>query len=610
MERGILLRRQGIVSCFLKNTYIPLRTKLSISHLSVALFPALIISVISYTIYSNAILSETTKRMETLVTQTNQELDTSFDSVKTLLLASYSSSEIKEILYNPHWTTETPPGQKIEYFRRINDFFRGTLYLKNNISAIRFLPVQGISVIWYENGLILGYPHPILPWYQQIINADIYEAFIPPHRPLAPSSQNQNKVFSIGKAIRGTHGNIISIIMVDVKAAEIKNILNRASIVNNMQLAVINNAGRIIFGSKNLQKGKFLDRRLLQKIKSTPSGRLQYKINGENYLLMYETSKVSGWKLVTFTKINTLLKKANEVRVISLIIVILSIVVSLLFSILLSIKLTNPLKRLSSSMNQVKNRNFDVYLPISSNDEIGTLTQDFNGMVEKINHLIFKEYETDLRRKGAELKALESQINPHFLYNTLETINSIAYLKDVPEITTISRCLSELFRYSIDSTKKRVTLADELYHTSNYIEIQKIRRPGQFKVQMEIPESLLDYKVVKFIFQPFIENSITHGLKQMKSGGLIIISAELLENQTLIIRVKDNGAGIPPEKLATIEEFLNQDSDDPSSESNSFIGLGNVHFRIRHSFGENYGLTIESDRKTGTIVTIKLPAVK
>jgi two-component system sensor histidine kinase YesM len=231
-------------------------------------------------------------------------------------------------------------------------------------------------------------------------------------------------------------------------------------------------------------------------------------------------------------------------------------------------------------------------------------------MVKRIKNLIFKEYEADLKRKEAELKALESQINPHFLYNTLETISSIAYLKDIPEITTISKSLSQLFRYSISNDKKLVTLADELYHTSNYINIQTIRHGNKFNVIFDIDESLKKYKVIKLILQPLIENSVNHGLELVKSGGLISISAKLITNHTLMIEVEDNGVGISHKKLEVIQNYLNNGSDDTCSETSKSIGLTNVHFRIQHYYGKDYGLSLESKNEMGTKVTIRLPAVK
>jgi two-component system sensor histidine kinase YesM len=231
-------------------------------------------------------------------------------------------------------------------------------------------------------------------------------------------------------------------------------------------------------------------------------------------------------------------------------------------------------------------------------------------MVSRIKDLIVSEYEADVKRKDAELKALEAQINPHFLYNTLETMNSIAYLKGVPEIATITRSLSQLFRYSIDSTKKQVTIADEIFYTTNYINIQKIRYGDTFKVIYRIDAALMEYKVIKLIFQPLIENALIHGLESLKSGGVIVVGAKLVSDQTLVIEVVDNGVGIMPEKLAAIHKSLSGSSDDVSYKITRSIGLANVHFRVRHFYGKKYGLTIANNSEGGVKVTLTIPAIR
>jgi two-component system sensor histidine kinase YesM len=598
-----------LIGYILKKAYIPFHIKLSLSHLLIAVLPMSIIYFVSYNIYSNSILSETSDRITNVVSQTSEEVDKTFDSMKTLLIATSSSSNIKNIVYNPQWITETPIEQKIEEYQRIHDLFYGILYLRNNISSVRLVPLRGISVIWYENGLTIGYPHPKIPWYEDIVRSNRREVFIPPHKPLPPS-MIQSDVFSAARILRDQDGNIIGTIMIDRKVEEINSIINKASSTNKIQIAILNTDGSIVFKSDNLQYGRFLDNELLLKINSNLNGTLNYKMNGEDYILMFNTSQVSGWKFVAFTKVSSLLEKAYQIRSISLIVAFFTIVFSLLLSIFIAVKVTKPLNKLNASIENVKNKNFDIYLRPSSNDEIGRLTRNFNSMIKRIKNLIIKEYEADLKRKEAELKALESQINPHFLYNTLETISSIAYLKNAPEITTISRSLSDLFRYSINNEKKLVTFGDELYHTQNYINIQKIRHGNKFNVIFDIDEELKNYKVIKLILQPIIENSINHGLELMKSGGLITIEAKLHNDDTLIIKIQDNGVGISQQTLKAIQDYLNRDPGDTSIETTKTIGLANVHFRIQHYYGKNYGLTIESAHEQGTKVTIKIPAIQ
>ncbi|WHH59094.1 sensor histidine kinase [Petroclostridium sp. X23] len=589
----------------LKRTFIPFHIKLSISHILISILPICIIYFISYNIYSNSILSETSDRMTSVIMQASEDVEDIFHSMTVLLMSIPSSTKIKEVIYNPRWITETPDIKKMEDYQSVNDAFYGILYLRTDIASVRLVPFQGASIIYFENGVLIGYPHPFIPWLREIFFENGREVFISPHKTLAPSNIKTN-VFSVAKAFKDRNGRIVGTIMVDAKVDEINTIIDNAGSINKTQVAILDTEGSIIFNSSNLQYVKRLDDQLLSKIQGSPSGTLRHIINGEDYLVIHKTSEVSGWKFVAFSKINSLLEKTHKVKTIVLTVGFFAFSFSVILSIVIAIKVTTPLKNLNISMDGVTDRNFDVYLRPTSNDEIGKLTRNFNSMIRRIKNLIVKKYEADIRRKQAELKALESQINPHFLYNTLETISSIAYLKDVPEIMTISRSLSDLFRYSINNEKKLVTLGDELYHTANYINIQKIRHGNKFNVCYNIPEEAKKYNVIKLILQPIIENSINHGLELIKLGGIIKVSAHKSLDNMLIIEVEDNGIGIPHEKLKRIQADLNRDSAETYETSGS-IGLANVHFRIKHYYGNNYGLTIESTDEKGCKVILKLP---
>lgn len=596
-----------LIRYLIKRMYIPFHIKLSLSHVLIAFLPICIIYYVSYNIYSQSILSEASDRMTNVVLETREEVDKTLKSMKTLLISTSSSSTIKNIFYNPQWIKETPVDKKIEEYQRINDLFYGILYLRDSISSVRMIPLRGSSIIWYDNRLSIGYPHPEIPWYKEVVRSNLREEFIPPHKAQPPSLPEE--VFTVAKIARDYDGNIIGTILVDGKVDTINSIINNVSNTNKIQIGILDKDGSVIFRSNNLQYEKFLDNELLLQIQENENGTLNYEMNNDKYMLMYDTCRESEWKFIAFTRVSSLLEEAYKVRDFTLLVGIITIIISLIVSIIISITVTRPIKRLNLMMKEVRNRNFDVYLKPTSNDEIGILTRSFNDMVLQIRNLIVKEYQADLKRKEAELKALESQINPHFLYNTLETISSIAYLRDVPEITIISRSLSDIFRYSINTNQKQVTLGDEIYYTSNYINIQKVRHGNKFSVEFNIDDTIKDYKVIKLILQPLIENAINHGLQLIKSNGIITISAWVDDKNILYIEIEDNGIGIEKQKLKALCAYLGRDLTDTNKETIKCLGVANVHFRIRHYYGKEYGLTIQSTEGKGTKITIKIPAI-
>ena len=241
-------------------------------------------------------------------------------------------------------------------------------------------------------------------------------------------------------------------------------------------------------------------------------------------------------------------------------------------------------------------------------DEIGTLYNEYSHMLDEINEGIRRDYQNRLIVLDAQMKALEARINSHFLFNTLESINSMAELADNKEIATMSLALGDMFRYAIKTPGEIVTLTDELKHVDDYASIQLIRFNGKFRLEKNIPPALLSCPVLKLILQPLVENALFHGLNYCTAGDLITISA-VQENLLLHISVSDNGVGMNPETLAMLRSTLmNQNSfSEIGHQSGQSIGLGNIHARIQLYYGKQYGLSIASAENIGTRITITIP---
>ena len=259
---------------------------------------------------------------------------------------------------------------------------------------------------------------------------------------------------------------------------------------------------------------------------------------------------------------------------------------------------------------------------VKSNDEIGYLEQSFNSMITRLDKHIQTAYVYQLESKTAELKALQAQINPHFLFNTLESIRFNALEHQDPDTAKMIHLLGNLFRWNIQSGDLFVELRQEINYAETFIELQKLRYADAFDFITDVPQKLLTLGVPKFILQPLVENAIKHGQKGVSSGGIITISARLgeeiseseewrvesgeKESGTLEITVEDNGHGMDEETVRRITERLDQ----PETEEGDHysIGLSNVHKRIRILFGEPYGLTIRSEPGVKTSIRILMPA--
>lgn len=271
--------------------------------------------------------------------------------------------------------------------------------------------------------------------------------------------------------------------------------------------------------------------------------------------------------------------------------------------------LTEPITALSHIMAHPREKNRAVESPyMNRTDEIGTLYNQYQTMLEENNRYIKSEYENKMILMDTQMKALESQINAHFLYNTLEAINSLAEIEGAEDISVMALALGDMFRYSIKTKGALVTLEKELAHVKNFVAIQQIRFDNGFRFEMDVPEELYSCRILKLILQPLVENALYHGLLHCNAGSSIYLSARK-ENKIIYFTVKDDGAGMAPETLEQLQKLLEEKPrfGELSQHANESIGLKNINARIRLYYGVDYGLSVKSEQGCGTIVQIKIP---
>jgi two-component system sensor histidine kinase YesM len=242
------------------------------------------------------------------------------------------------------------------------------------------------------------------------------------------------------------------------------------------------------------------------------------------------------------------------------------------------------------------------------NDEIGILYNEYNVMVEELNASIKKDYQDKLITMDAQMRSLEAQINSHFLFNTLESINSLAELDDNERISTMVMALGNMFRYSIKTQSELVTIEEEIQHVQDYISIQQIRFDQRFTFQLFIPPDLYQLRVLKLILQPLVENALYHGLNYCSSGDTITLDG-YLDHSFLHLCVTDNGIGMTAEELTLLQKKLQEESSftELGHRTRQSIGLKNIHTRIELYYGKGYGITIKSAPHSGTAIDLLLP---
>ena len=410
-------------------------------------------------------------------------------------------------------------------------------------------------------------------WYVDAINNSDMPVFNPVRKD-EDSSMNSNSWFlSISRDIKNSKGENLGVIVFDIKYEMFERYLRSNAFGRQSDSIIIDNHGNVIY----YRDAKcFADKKCLTKFSEKNK-------NKDTYL--YETQiENTNWNLRSLANTNDLVTLKKNSSHIVIIIFLVSLAFSSIITFIVITKILKPLIKLENHMQNFENNLREFHLSEKTGYEIQNLVEHFNVMVEKIKYL--REY---------EIKALHSQINPHFLYNTLDTIIWMAEFEDNEKVISITKSLANYFRISLSNGHEKIPLKDEIMHTKEYLFIQKQRYEDKLSYFFNIEdESLLSIEVPKIIIQPIVENSIYHGIKNLSGNGIITIDV-YRKNSTVNISVKDNGIGFEKAK-----QF--------KKSKTGGVGFQNVDKRIKFYYGKNYGVFINKDSKTkGAEVIIKIP---
>lgn len=389
-------------------------------------------------------------------------------------------------------------------------------------------------------------------------------------------------------------------VAVDFRFSSIAKYIDKVSIGQRGYCYIINSKGEIIYHPQQQVLFSGLKKENTQEIADLSDGIHRKKDN------IYTISSLNScnWKIVCVSFNDEITQAVkNQVIIGSIFALLFSMFMSIVIYLLLSRTVTRPVRRLVDSMQRFEKQaeSFEYKADMSNVVEFQTLSSSFEHMVLMIQSLVEKVHNEEIVLRKTELKALQAQINPHFLYNTLDSIQWMCEQDNSKDAVEMVGALAKLFRISISHGNEFITISDELKHAESYLIIQSYRYKNQFTYSFEVDKSVLGYMCNKITIQPFIENAIYHGLDRMVDEGEIKIIVER-RGKDIVIIVKDNGLGMTEEQCRTI---LQKDRSDSKG-----IGVKNVNDRLKIYFGEEYGISIESELDVGTAVTIKIPKIE
>lgn len=440
-------------------------------------------------------------------------------------------------------------------------------------------------------------------WFQSALRVPDHLSFSLPHiQNMYDGPYKWVVSMSKGITVRQNGQDQQVILLVDINFKQMDELSRRVSLGQRGYVYIIDeSAGNIVYHPQQQLMYMGLKRENIEQA-LVATGSYEDESEGQKRLNTVKSVANIGWKIVGVAYLDEMLTTRQEVNGYLIRVLIVVLVLVIIVSLILSSSLTRPIRRMERKMKAVERGDFSVELPIEGPLEVERLSRRFNLMVNKIRALMNEIIHEQEQKRRYELEALQAQINPHFLYNTLNSVVRMVGMSRNEEVVTMITSLSRLFRISLSQGKTIITVREELEHAHHYLTIQQMRFKHKFRFNMEADEETLDCLTLKLVLQPLIENAIVHGIEYDMDEGQIEIRV-YQEEANLVLRITDNGVGMTEEQVASL---LNGNAIVKSG-AGSGVAVRNVHDRIQLYYGDAYGLEFASELEEGTTVWIRIP---
>ena len=531
---------------------VSLRTRMLLSNIVVALIPFLMFSIVSGSIFLDHAQKTAEEHSVQLIHQVSNSMDVYVETIEKMV--NYIQLELQD---TPFFTMETEdaPGWESE-----TDYIRSVLEnVANSHREVAGIFIATKEDLYVSTGMsrISRDPFQNERWYREASEnpEEIQLISVVTGRNIVTNrSYSIDDVFSLAKAVQDPEtGEVLGVILLDIRHDIIQSSINGVTIGEKGFVFVMDQEDNIVYTPVN----GIVYRVNPKWVKAMEP--MSVQIQGGSYQIRSELSPYTGWRTVGVFSMDEVMSSVNTIVYILFTCVIISLVLVVIVSFKFSRTLTNPIFKLKRLMKQAESGDLTVRFNFQHNDEIGELGQSFNHMIARIDQLIQMVYVEQENKRTAEMKSLQEQIKPHFLYNTLDTISWMARDYDAEDIVRLVDALTNMFRIGLSHGKDIITVKEEITHVSNYLYIQKIRYKDKLNYVIHVDESLYAIEVPKLILQPLVENAIYHGVKAKRGGGTITITG-VPEGENLVFTVQDDGAGMLQEKVEELNRRMSERS--------------------------------------------------
>ena len=578
-----------------------LSTKINLVFVFFLVLPLLLFTAVSYYFTNQLILKQTINTMSYTYNEAIYILDRYFDAMETALGNILSNDEVYKLAAESI-DGDTVFSQRFYY----NAFMKRIGYINQSsqIDGIRlYVKSDRPSIINDEEIFSLNMAEQS-EWYKKLNTKMNSRHWVKPGFIIEPDGEGSRFFSYLGIIYRpDSLSEPMAVLRIDIDKSKIEELLKRIKF-NPETSVLLSNGEDIIYGLKG--NGEEFETGKLAKIRAEQAGKDWSFIKYSNIKYIFRTEMLSanGWHLNVLVPQASVLEKQQALYLTLLIALFGIAAVSYGLAYL---TINSNLKRifiLNKEMKRVESGDFSHKIKPVGSDEIGELMRSFKAMTLRMEEMIDEKYRMGKEVKNAELKALQAQINPHFLYNSLDLVNCLAIEHDVPEIADMINSLVEFYKLSLNRGKEIFSLQDEVRHVQAYVRIQNMRFEKKISLDIEEKEWLKEYSILKIILQPLVENSIMHGILEKEDSRGIIKINFIHQGDRIYIIIKDDGVGMSKDKIDNLLKDTNE-----IKHAGSGYGVKNINERIKLYYGPEFGLVFESKENAGTVATVSIPAI-
>lgn len=554
-----------------------------------------IVTGVSMKFTNTSIFENSSEYTHTIIQQMNQNIDSYIDYMENIAYLISSNEDVQDYLFD----------EKIDN--------EGRYRILNQLQTIldSRSDIRNVGIISKNGRMLINDGSKSVNQDLDLNTQEWYAtALEKPNGPILTSSHVQHIisgerpwVITLSRGIRDRSGSgeKEGVFFIDLNYSAISELCDQSTVGTKGYAFILDAKGNIVYHPQQQQLYNELQTENISLIMDTDEDTVLTGTGNDGKLYSISRSEKTGWTVVDCTNVKELLSKSRQAQSVYVLTAIILVIVALLFSRFMARSITLPIQKLRDSMKKVQEGDFSVSdVVVDSKNEIGSLTKSFDVMTHRIHELMEQNVHEQEEKRKSELKALQSQINPHFLYNTLDSIIWMAEGKKNEEVVLMTASLARLLRQSISNEDEVVPIANEVEYARGYLTIQKMRYKDKLKFQIEVDSSILYIPLIKLVLQPIIENAIYHGLKYKESKGLLIVKG-FMKDGNAVLQVIDDGVGMDEETLAHI-----YDKHKVNYHSNG-VGVYNVQKRLKLYYGEDYGITYTSELGKGTTATITIP---